>query len=810
MLKNTNYRSAVSSTCENDSEKLFDFGLPPSVRKAYGNLEITSTYNRCYVDSKAEQSNRKAYSNINLSDTLTDTDEDLSQKDRRNSYYEYPVIKQNTKIIRAGSYNGVDSSSYENGSGDWNSNNHRHFPRFKPSNDKVENDYRSNRQSTSPVNRHFSPVAIASSTPNMNHKIPAVMNVTDSSVVTGNSYEVSADGINNSSMIHNGLFSPRNTTPTAETSAIDDSPSLMRSKAMPPTDIRTIRTPSKEGTYGDQYKMKSERYLQSPDVIIVHAKHKSNDNKDIYPRFTENLMNSYKSHNISDSPTGSSKPKLQLIYAKPTKLRRELMKQTNYEEVSHVKMSRAPVTQSSPTHENCFIIKKLDINDVPEQKIAIVSNQFGELNDSVDRIIIRLFDSAVVPGGALRGVVYILNKKPIKLHTLTVTTEMITKSISADEKQDMEKRIPIAYTVLSDEASVGRRKPIRRFTYYQPEFMQSPIKEANLDNPCFTPYIGPVLLEPGDHAIPFAFPLDSDAHPSILLRGKVGISSEVEIVHRYYVYATMRMSLPDKNNPVTVSSDNLNIKVLSCGPLDYTLPNGDCIPAMMKTFTMENRQMLIQFENIIFQDSDDINIYIFTDEPAGIRYAEAYLLRIFHIPGLKVSDTKALYKLKKYPPNVFVDAHTAKTPFTENLPLPYSEAAEIESGRLFSSSQYVPSHYRDFRVSCESLGSTEHSHRTLQVDSCRELPRDARKAGCHLTLSIPINSVPQSCLEALKITYYVRVLIHDKRKVMAYSLPISVVEQRSKDYKMRYLGEGNHIFDPEYLKLKRDSRCSVS
>ncbi|KAH8849952.1 hypothetical protein KSF78_0000354 [Schistosoma japonicum] len=782
MLKNTNYRSAVSSTCENNSEKIFDFGLPPSARKAYGNL--------------AEQSNRKAYSNINLSDTLTDTDEDLSQKDRRNSYYEYPVIKQifeyhfylfhaliyqhyiclDTKITRAGSYNGVDSSSYENGSGDYNSNNYRHFPRFKPSNDKVANDYQSGSQSTSPINRHFSPVAIASSTPKLNHKIPTIMNMTDSSVITGNSYEVSADGMNNSSIIHNGPFSPRNATPTAETSAIDDSPSLMRSSAMPSTGIRTIQTPSKEVTYGNQYKMRSEKYLESSNVVIVHAEDMPDSHKDIYPRFTENLINSYKNHNITDSPVMSNKPKLQLVYAKPPKLRRDLMNDSNYDEVTHVKMSSAPITQSSPTYENCFVIKKLNINDVPEQKIASVSNQFGELNDSVDRIIIRLFDSAVVPGGALRGVVYISNKEPIKLHTLTVTTEMITKSVSSDEKQDMEKRIPIAYTVLSDEASVGRRNPIRKFTYQQPEFMQSPIKEVNLDNPCFKPFIGPVLLAPGDHAIPFAFPLESDAHPSILLRGKVGISSEVEIVHRYYVYATMRMSQPNKNNPVTVSSDNLNIK----------------------------------FENIIFQDSDDINIYIFTDEPAGIRYAEAYLLRIFHIPGLKVSDTKALYKLKKYPPNVFIDAHTAKTPFTENLPLPYSEAAEIESGRLFSNSQFVPSHYRDFRVSCESLNSSEHLQRSLQLDSCRDLPRDARKAGCHLTLSIPINSVPQSCLEALKITYYVRVLIHDKRKVMAYSLPISVVEQRSKDYKMRYLGEGNHIFDPEYLKLKRDHRCSVS
>ncbi|CAH8485883.1 unnamed protein product [Schistosoma curassoni] len=517
---------------------------------------------------------------------------------------------------------------------------------------------------------------------------------------------------------------------------------------------------------------------------------------------------------MANSPKVSNRQHIQLVYAKPSKLRRDVMAHNDREEISPVKMSIAPVTLSAPTEpymfDDYFIIRRPDLSDIPEQKLATLSNQFGELNDSVERVIIRIFDSAVVPGGALRGVVYICLKEPIKLNTLFITTEMVTKTISSDEKQDMEKRIPISYTVLSDDPSVGKRMPIRKFTCQEPEFMQSPVKEVDLSDPCFSPYIGPVQLAPGDHAIPFAFPLESDAHPSILLKGKVGFTHEVEIIHRYYIYGTIRLSRPNENNSVTISTDNLNVKVLSCGPPNYTLPNGGRIPAIMKTFTMENRQMLIQIENIIFQEADDINIYIFTDEPVGIRYAEAYLLRIFHIPGLKVSDTKALYKLKKYPPNVFIDGRTEKTTFTENLPLPFSEAAEIESGRLFSNSQHLPSHYRDFRVSCESLNSTEQSQRTLHCDSYKDLPRDARKAGCHLTLNVPINSVPQSCLESLKITYYIRVLIHGKRKVMAYSLPISVVEQRTKDYKMRYLGEGNHIYDPEYLKLKRDSKCSVS
>ncbi|CAH8479722.1 unnamed protein product [Schistosoma guineensis] len=740
MLKNTNHLSSTPSTHPNDREKLFDFGLPPSARKAYGNL--------------AEQSTRKAYSNINLSDTLTDTDEDYSQKDRRYSYYDHSSTKQNAKIVKAGSFNCTDSFSYENGSSDWNSSNYRHFPRFKPSDEKIENDTQFGKQSESPsINRNISPVAIASSTPKINHKTPTVMNITNSSVVTGNSFEVSAD-------------------------------------------------------------MKQDKYLKSSNIVIVHAEDVTNNYKEIYPRFTESLMHSYKNHSMANSPKVSNRQHIQLVYAKPSKLRRDVMAHNDREEISPVKMSIAPVTLSAPTEpymfDDYFIIRKPDLSDIPEQKLATLSNQFGELNDSVERVIIRIFDSAVVPGGALRGVVYICLKEPIKLNTLFITTEMVTKTISSDEKQDMEKRIPISYTVLSDDPSVGKRMPIRKFTCQEPEFMQSPVKEVDLSDPCFSPYIGPVQLAPGDHAIPFAFPLESDAHPSILLKGKVGFTHEVEIIHRYYIYGTIKLSRPNENNSVTISTDNLNVKVLSCGPPNYTLPNGGRIPAIMKTFTMENRQMLIQIENIIFQEADDINIYIFTDEPVGIRYAEAYLLRIFHIPGLKVSDTKALYKLKKYPPNVFIDGRTEKTTFTENLPLPFSEAAEIESGRLFSNSQHLPSHYRDFRVSCESLNSTEQSQRTLHCDSYKDLPRDARKAGCHLTLNVPINSVPQSCLESLKITYYIRVLIHGKRKVMAYSLPISVVEQRTKDYKMRYLGEGNHIYDPEYLKLKRDSKCSVS
>ncbi|CAH8474042.1 unnamed protein product [Heterobilharzia americana] len=743
--------------------------------------------------------------------------DDYSLKVRPNSFYEYPSTKQSTKIKRAGSFNCVDSVSYENNSEDWPSHNYRHFPRFIPTDKEGESDEQLSEIPISPMNRTISPLAVASSTPKLNHKIPITLNLTNSSVVTGNSYEVSADVPNNSSITQNGPYSPRTMTPTLETSAIGDSPSMDRSEVFSSANIRTIPTQSRNNAAYNQPKsnesnqMNSERYLKSSNILIVHAEDKNNDhNKDFYPQFSKNLMTSYKNYSIEDSPLMSHKPKVQLIYAKPPKLRRDLVKGEIRENVMPLKMHTAPVCQSAPRYNDSFISKKVDLTDTPEQKYVSVSNQFGTLNDSVDRVILRLLDSAVVPGGALRGVVYIMTKKPVKLQTLTVTVEMITKTLSADEKQDMEKRIPISYTVLSDDKSIGKRAPLRKFTYQQPEFMQSPIKEADFSDPCFSPYTGPVLLAPGDHAIPFAFPLEGNAHPSILLRGKVGISGEVEIVHRYFIYATMRLNHPEENESVAINSKNLNFKVVSCGPLDHQLSNGDRIPAIMKTFTMQNRQMLIQIDSVVLQDSDDINIYIFTDDPTGIRYAEAYLLRIFHIPGLKVSDTKALYKLKKYPPNVFVDAHSDKATFIENFPLPFSEAAEAESGRLFSDLQHLPNHYRDFRVSCESLNSGDQSQRTLQDISYKELPRDARRAGCHLILGIPVNSVPQSCLEALKITYYVRVLIHDKHKVIAYSLPISVVEQRAKDYKMRYLGEGNHLFDPEYLKLKRDSRCAVS
>ncbi|CAH8834208.1 unnamed protein product [Trichobilharzia szidati] len=668
---------------------------------------------------------------------------------------------------------------------------------------------------SSPINRTISPVAVASSTPKTNQKkIPITMNLTNSSVATGHSYEVSVENHNNSSITQNGPYSPRTVTPTADTSAIMDSPSMDRSDIHSYNNVRTIQTtPKNDKSYGQprSNQVNAERYLKSSNIVIVHAEDDISDQSNIYPQFAQTLMNSYKGRSMEDSPLMNNKPKVKLIYAKPPKLRRDLMGNEPRQEVVPVtKMNTAPAYQSVPKDSNCFISKKVDLSDTPEQKYTTVSNQFGTLNDSLDRVILRLFDSAVVPGGALRGVVYITTKNPLQLHTLAVTAEMITKTVSADEKQDMEKRIPISYTVLSDDKTVGRRRPLRKFTYQQPEFMQSPIKEANFSDPCFSPYIGPVMLEPGDHAIPFAFPLDSDAHPSILLRGKVGMSGEAEIVHRYFIYATMRLNRANEDNPLTISSNGLNFKVLSCGPLDHQLPNGERVPAIMQTFTMENRQMLIQFDSVILQDSDDINIYIFTDDPTGLRYAEAYLLRIFHIPGLKVSDTKALYKLKKYPPNVFIDAHSEKVAFTERLPLPFSEAAEVESARLLADSQHLPSQYRDFRLSCESLNSAEQSQRTLQQSTYKELPRAARRAGCHINMSIPLNSVPQSSLEALKITYYVRVLIHGKRKVMAYSLPISVVEQRAKDYKMRYLGDGNHLFDPEYLKLKRDSRCSVS
>ncbi|VDO82552.1 unnamed protein product [Schistosoma margrebowiei] len=201
--------------------------------------------------------------------------------------------------------------------------------------EKIENDTQFGKQSESPsINRNISPVAIASSTPKINHKTPTVMNITNSSVITGNSFEVSADGMNNSSITQNNPFSSRNATPTAETSAIDDSPSMMRSSVISPSKFRTFQMSSNEDKINNQHKMKQDKYLKSSNIVIVHAEDVTNNYKEIYPRFTESLMHSYKNHSMTNSPKVSNRQHIQLVYAKPSKLRRDIMAHNDHEEIS--------------------------------------------------------------------------------------------------------------------------------------------------------------------------------------------------------------------------------------------------------------------------------------------------------------------------------------------------------------------------------------------------------------------------------------------------------------------------------------------
>lgn len=61
--------------------------------------------------------------------------------------------------------------------------------------------------------------------------------------------------MNNSSITQNNPFSPRNATPTAETSAIDDSPSMTRSSVISPSKFRTFQTSANEDKVNNQYKV---------------------------------------------------------------------------------------------------------------------------------------------------------------------------------------------------------------------------------------------------------------------------------------------------------------------------------------------------------------------------------------------------------------------------------------------------------------------------------------------------------------------------------------------------------------------------
>ncbi|CAL8105052.1 unnamed protein product [Calicophoron daubneyi] len=532
------------------------------------------------------------------------------------------------------------------------------------------------------------------------------------------------------------------------------------------------------------------------------------------------LQRTPESHSLSSVNSGPRVPSLpvRIIYVKPPPLRREHIENPVAIPSSPETLSVCSRPQSSDTSavhspksgrsQGYFLYKPVDQEDLPEAKTAVMNENLGELKSHLKNLVFRLHDSSVIPGGAFRAIMYLTVQETLFVTKLALTVEATSKIVTGKSKDNLDKKSTCSHVCLTSKDSVDTRKPPHRFSYELPEFKTSFNTSVFLDHPCHQPYAGPIELPPGDYAIPCLFPLDPKSHPSITLKHEQ--PGGMEFSNSYTVSAKIHFKKPDEDDFLSITSRKLLLRVVSCGPLPLQMDNGQAIPAVNQTFSLGDVKLMIQADSLVVQDGYPIHFYVFVNKVGVIKQVQAYLLQIFHIPALGINDEKALYRTKKFPDCVVIRDQTGPVTMEENFSLPFSTEAEaaMQAGYNVSRKSSTDQPAIDVsQMSSENLGQPPIPTAAAVKEN---LERESRKAGCALTLTVTAPSIPQFSMEDFRVSYYVRILIYIKKRVTAYSIPISVVETRLQDYKMQYLGEKRYLHDKAFLRLNRTGRCAVS
>ncbi|VDP65901.1 unnamed protein product [Echinostoma caproni] len=493
------------------------------------------------------------------------------------------------------------------------------------------------------------------------------------------------------------------------------------------------------------------------------------------------------------------------IYPKPPRLRREAVEGKPVPRPSSeiIRPLKPFVKPDGKPVSNRFVTKPMNNAELPENKGIEIKDAFDTLNANIQSIILRLHDFNVIPGGPWRGIIYLVIKKTIVISDIILKIEECLK-ISSDRKTSgFEKREEHKYTCMSSDSTKEQREPPGKFTYDLSEFQQSATATAKRNETCYLPYYGPVEFKPGHYAIPCIFPISSTSHPSFSLRQDANTPNASELLHSYHIYATLRCLADDSNKPVEIDTGKLPLKVMSCGPLPQELDNGDIIPALVQTFALSDVNLMFQTESLTVQDGDTIRFYLFADKIGVIKHVRGFLLQAFHVPCLNIGVEKSSQKDKKLSDNVVVRDQTEPIPMTTDFATPFSPEAEAKSvERLDQSVQQC-----GFYVS--SLDSDDQISSEATLTSPPDVPWEKRKAGCTISLNIPTRTVPQINMEQVRVVYYARIIVQLKKKTIAYSIPISVVETRLSPWQIRrilpmdqfYSYEGPIMAYPIFCKL---------
>nr|CDS27225.1 expressed conserved protein [Hymenolepis microstoma] len=415
----------------------------------------------------------------------------------------------------------------------------------------------------------------------------------------------------------------------------------------------------------------------------------------------------------------------------------------------------------------------------PHSPMESTVTDFGNAKICFDQVTFKIFNNKIIPGYILYGIVYIDVGEDVVINKITINgTCNVHKDITNRNKSSTDAQVSsFKKEILTSIGSGNKRQPNQYHALTTVWDGDDLMEKLNFDDSYFQtdemewPFAGPVTLNKGTHAIPFAIRIPYEVNPTLQFTRK-GEKRDQKVT----VNLTTSVGVEVNGKPVsggqllTVLSDKLELDMQSCGGLPPVV-NGayapGCVQLVRLGYKESNALIILEKKHVL--PGDTLRIFVYTDRKGAVRNAIAELVVSYNIPEIGLSDSNDVTTAKESQ-SVQLLGKSSKKKLSKRINKVF--ISKISDNFPPSGTNTVPS-----------------GRLRLTMDDKRLMPESARVEGCIIEIKIPKNVEPSIEAGSVRIRHHVRIHmdIPHQRKPTSQAQMITTAETLKHNYTVKYI-----------------------
>ncbi|KAM3172431.1 hypothetical protein ACTXT7_014538 [Hymenolepis weldensis] len=415
----------------------------------------------------------------------------------------------------------------------------------------------------------------------------------------------------------------------------------------------------------------------------------------------------------------------------------------------------------------------------PNSTMESTVTDLGNANICFDQMTFKLFNNKIIPGYIMHGIVYFDIGEDVRINKITINGICnVHKSITGKNKSSSDAQVSsFKKEVVTNMGGEKRRQPNQYHALTTTwdgdnlmEMLDLPEDYFQTDN-LEWPFAGPITLQKGTHAIPFAVRIPAEVNPTVEYTKKgEKRDQKATISHTTTVGVEVNAQPVTGGQLLTVLSDKLPLNIQSCGGLPPVVNAAyapGCVQLVRLNYKDSNALIILEKKHLM--PGDILRIFVYTDKKGAVRNAFAELIVSYNLPEIGLSDSNDVVKAKESA-SVQLLGRSSKKRLTRRT-------NSVFISRV--SDAFPPS----------DTNNTPNGRLRPNMDDKRLMAESAREEGCALELKIPKNVEPSIEAGDIRIRHHVRVHldIPHQRKPTSEAQMITTAETLKHNYTVKYI-----------------------